>query len=223
MKRLELIDIKAETLDALIITHEHIDHIRGAGPLARRLDIPVYTNSSTLRRGIRALGNLSKPMTLHTGQTITINDLSIETFTKCHDAADPMGLILSSDGVSLGIATDLGRSTRLVEDRLRGSQALVIEFNHDQGMLEDGPYPWELKRRVKGPEGHLSNHQAGDLLRAVAHKDLRLVVLAHISQINNHAQKAFQEAKDTLTGCGLAHTRVLISNQDCPVPMVKLC
>jgi phosphoribosyl 1,2-cyclic phosphodiesterase len=222
IRRLELVEVNPETLDALIITHEHVDHVKGAGPLARLLDIPVYINSSTLRKGLRILGNLSRPITIHTGQTITINDLVIETFTKCHDAVDPMGLIVSSDGMRLGLVTDLGRSTTLVEDRLRSCHALIIEFNHDQRMLEDGPYPWDLKKRIKGSEGHLSNQQAGELLKVVAHKDLRMVILAHLSQINNQTQKAFQEAQDALSRRGLNNTRIVVSYQDYPVSMVEL-
>jgi len=222
IRRLELVEVNPETLDALIITHEHVDHVKGAGPLARLLDIPVYINSSTLRKGLRILGNLSRPITIHTGQTITINDLVIETFTKCHDAVDPMGLIVSSDGMRLGLVTDLGRSTTLVEDRLRSCHALIIEFNHDQRMLEDGPYPWDLKKRIKGSEGHLSNQQAGELLKVVAHKDLRMVILAHLSQINNQTQKAFQEAQDALSRRGLNNTRIMVSYQDYPVSMVEL-
>jgi phosphoribosyl 1,2-cyclic phosphodiesterase len=196
--------------------------MKGAGPLARLLDIPVYINRSTFRKSLKTLGNLSKPMTIHTGQTITINDLSIETFTKCHDTADPMGLVLSSDGSRLGLITDLGRSTQVVEDRLRGCHALIIEFNHDQKMLEDGPYPWEVKRRIRGPEGHLSNQQAGQLLEAIAHKDLDLVILAHISRVNNDELRAFREARDALKRRGLKNTKIMISRQGNPVSMVEL-
>jgi phosphoribosyl 1,2-cyclic phosphodiesterase len=222
MRRLETVKADPKALDALVITHEHVDHMRGAGPLARLLDIPVYINRSTFGKSLRTLGNLSKPMTIHTGQTITIRDLSIETFTKCHDTADPMGLVLSSDGARLGLITDLGRSTRVVEDRLRGCHALIIEFNHDQKMLENGPYPWEVKRRIKGSEGHLSNQQAGELLEAVAHKDLDLVILAHISKVNNDELRAYREARDALTRCGLRNTKIVISRQDNPVSMAEL-
>ena len=222
MRRLETVQADPKALDALVITHEHVDHMRGAGPLARLLDIPVYINRSTFRKSLKTLGNLSKPMTIHTGQTITINDLSIETFTKCHDTADPIGLVLSSDGSRLGLITDLGRSTQVVEDRLRGCHALIIEFNHDQKMLENGPYPWEVKRRIKGPEGHLSNQQAGELLEAVAHKDLDLVILAHISKVNNDELRAFKKARDALTRRGLKNTKILISRQDHPVSMAEL-
>ena len=92
MRRLELVHVDPKAPEALVITHEHVDHMRGAGPLARLLDIPVYINSSTFRKSLKILGNLSKPMAIHTGQTITIKDLAIETFTKCHDTADPIGL-----------------------------------------------------------------------------------------------------------------------------------
>ena len=221
-RRLDLIRVDAKDLDALLITHEHIDHIRGAGPLARQFDISVYINRSTLKRGIRTLGNLPRPVTVHTGQTISINDLLIETFTKCHDAADPMGVVISSDGVRLGMVTDLGRSTGLVEDRLKGCQALIIEFNHDRRMLEEGPYPLELQRRIKGSDGHLSNQQAGELLKALYHEDLGLVILAHLSQANNLPEKAIQEAKKVLGRSGGKKTRIMISHQDYPVPMMEL-
>jgi len=222
MRRLETVKADPKALDALVITHEHVDHMRGAGPLARLLDIPVYINRSTFRKSLRTLGNLSKPMTIDTGQTITIKDLSIGTFTKCHDTADPMGLVLSSDGARLGLITDLGRSTQVVEDRLRGCHGLIIEFNHDQKMLENGPYPWEVKRRIKGPEGHLSNQQAGELLEAVAHKDLDLVILAHISKVNNDELRAYKEARDALRRRGLRNTKIVISRQENPVSMAEL-
>jgi phosphoribosyl 1,2-cyclic phosphodiesterase len=222
IRRLEAIDVNPETLSALIITHEHADHLQGAGPLARLLDIPVYINSPTLKRGIRALGSLSRPVPIHTGQSITINDLLVETFTKCHDGVDPMGVVISSDGTRLGLATDLGRSTTVVEDRLRACHALILEFNHDQKMLDEGPYPLELKRRIKGQEGHLSNHQAGELLSAVAHKHLGVVVLAHLSATNNAPEKAFQAAQDALIRRGLNNTKILISHQDDPISMVEL-
>jgi len=107
-RRLELIEVNPKTLDAMIITHEHTDHVKGAGPLARLLDIPVYINNPTLKKSVKTLGNISKPVAFHTGQSITINDLRVETFTKCHDAADPMGVVISCDGVKVGLITDLG-------------------------------------------------------------------------------------------------------------------
>lgn len=221
-RRLELIEVDPTAIDALVITHEHSDHIKGAGPLSRRLDIPVYINGATLKKGMKILGNISRPVPVRTGQTITIHDLDIESFTKCHDAADPMGLVLASNGQRLGIITDLGRSTHVVEDRVRGCQALVIEFNHDERMLAQGPYPLELKRRIKGTDGHLSNRQAGQLLRNIAHDELNIVVLAHISGKNNDPEKAYAAASRALEACGHQNTRVLLSHQDRPIPILDL-
>lgn len=223
VQRLQRIGARPEGLDALIVTHEHTDHIKGAGPVARRFDLPLYGNRKTLERGRKTLGNLSRPVIVQTGQALTIKDLTIETFTKCHDAADPFGVILSFNGAKIALATDFGRSTQLVEDRLKGCRALIMEFNYDQEMLEDGPYPLELKRRIKGPDGHLSNRQAGDLLRAVSHEDLEFVVLAHLSETNNQPSRAHKEAEDALTQCGLGGgARILISHQDEPGPMIEL-
>ena len=222
IKRLELIDVDPKSIQALIITHEHSDHIKGAGPVARRLDIPVYINRSTLNKGIKTLGNLSRPVTIHTGQTITINDLFVETFTKCHDAVDPMGLVVASNGVRLGLVTDLGRSTRMLEDRLRGCQGLIVEFNHDEGMLEEGPYPLYLKRRIRGPDGHLSNKEGLALLKALLHDDLGVVILAHLSEANNLPEKAFQELETALGRWGRKSPKILLSHQDRPVPLIEL-
>jgi phosphoribosyl 1,2-cyclic phosphodiesterase len=226
---MEHVGVQAGGLDALIITHEHIDHIKGAGPLARRFDLPLYINKKTLEKGLKALGKLPSPVVIESGRTFTVKDISFETFTKCHDAADPVGLILARRAVSstingkrIGLVTDLGRSTRLVEDRLRGCNALIMEFNYDQEMLEQGPYPLDLKRRIKGQDGHLSNIQAGHLLGELSHDNLKCVVLAHLSETNNDPEKAHEEAAKALRRSGHSHVKILISRQDEPGPLIEL-
>jgi phosphoribosyl 1,2-cyclic phosphodiesterase len=219
VKRLEAVGADPGSLDGIVITHEHIDHIRGAGALARRLKIPVYLNSATLRKGAAGLGDIARPVVIRTGQPLTVKDLVVETFTKCHDAADPVGVLLSCQGVRMGLITDLGRSTPVVEARLKGCHALVMEFNHDEGMLERGPYPLEIKRRIRGPDGHLSNGQAKALLKALWHENLAVVVLAHLSQENNLPEKALKMSMGAL---GSARTRVVVSSQETPTHLIQL-
>jgi phosphoribosyl 1,2-cyclic phosphodiesterase len=172
--------------------------------MARRYHLPLYVKARTLENGQKALGRVSELRLVETGESLCINDLVVETFTKCHDAAD------------------LGRSTRLAEERLKGCQALILEFNHDPGMLDEGPYPLHLKRRIKGPDGHLSNPQGGELLRAVSHADLRVVVLAHLSKINNDPEKAHKEAARVLRTCGLGKTDIWVGDRDAAGPMIQL-
>jgi len=222
VRRLEILGVKPDRLNGLIITHEHADHVKSTGPISRRFNIPVYINDSTMQKVRTGIGKIHDHVSFDTGHTIKINDIMIETFTKCHDATDPVGLVVSSNGSRLGIITDAGRSTRLLEDRLRDCTALIIEFNHDEVMLEQGPYPLYLKRRIRGPEGHLSNREAGELLKALMHKELRHVVLAHISEKNNLPEKAMCAASDILKECGMEDIEILVSSQHQPVPMREI-
>lgn len=222
IRRLEGLEVKPVLIDALVITHEHQDHIKSAGPISRRFNIPVYVNDLTMQKVKNGMGRIAGHVPFDTGRSIKINDMMIETFTKCHDATDPVGLVISSNGSRLGIITDVGRRTGLLEDRLKGCRALIIEFNHDEVMLEEGPYPLNLKSRIKGPEGHLSNSEAGELLRIISHKGLRHVVLAHISEKNNLPEKAFCKAREILMKSGLNNIEISISSQDRPVPMLEI-
>ncbi|MCP4575889.1 MAG: MBL fold metallo-hydrolase [Deltaproteobacteria bacterium] len=221
-RRLASVGGSPESLDAIVVTHEHSDHIKGVGVLARRYNLPVYANSETLKRGKKALGKLPSVIPIQTGETLNINHLSLETFTKCHDAADPMGLVVSRNGVRIGLITDMGRSTRLAEDRLRACTALIMEFNYDPTMLSEGPYPLDLKRRIHSSEGHLSNEQAGELLETVSHGNLKWVALAHISETNNDAAKALHAAETVLNRCGLKKTRILVGKQDEALPLIEI-
>ena len=221
-RRLAAVGVLPQSLDAIVVTHEHADHIKGVGVLARRYKLPVYANAQTLARGEKTLGKLPAVVSIQTGETLKINHLSLETFTKCHDAADPMGLVVSNNGVRIGHITDLGRSTRLAEDRLRACSALIMEFNYDPTMLSEGPYPWHLKQRIHSSEGHLSNQQAGELLETISHPELKWVVLAHLSETNNDAAKALQTAQNVLDHCGLTKTRILIGNQDEALPLIEI-
>jgi phosphoribosyl 1,2-cyclic phosphodiesterase len=221
-RRLGAVGVLAQSLDAIVVTHEHSDHIKGVGVLARRFKLSVYANSQTLKSGEKALGKLPAVVPIQTGETLKIKNISVETFTKCHDAADPMGLVLSSNGAKIGLVTDIGRSTRLAEDRLRACTALILEFNYDPTMLSEGPYPLYLKQRINSSEGHLSNEQAGELLETVSHDNLKWVVLAHLSETNNDPAKALHAARTVLDRCGLKQTRVLVGQQDEASPFIRI-
>lgn len=221
-RRLEIIGINVISLDAIIITHEHSDHIKGAGPVSRKYDATVYANRPTINRCTNQLRKTRVNDILETGKSFKINDITIETFAKNHDAADPVGLIVSSNGSRLGIITDVGASTSLLETRLRDCTSVMLEFNHDIEMLENGPYPYYLKKRIRSSYGHLSNEQAGDLLKRLCHKNLNHVVLAHLSEVNNTPEKALTKARESLLECGMDHIQVHVSYQDYPCALLMV-
>lgn len=220
-RRLGLIGVIITSIDGVIITHEHSDHTRGLGPISRKFDSTIYANSPTINRCHNHLKNTRVYDSVNTGDTFIINDITIETFTKSHDAADPVGLIISSNGSRLGILTDVGESTPALEERLQGCTSLMLEFNHDVEMLENGPYPYHLKKRIRGSYGHLSNAQAGDLLKRLSHTRLNNVVLAHLSEVNNTPEKALAQAKASLHECNMGDIPVHVSYQDYPCTLLK--
>ncbi len=221
-RRLGAVGAFPQSLDAIFVTHEHSDHVKGVGVLARRYGLPVYVNSETLKCAEKTLGKLPEVISFQTGETLNIKNLSVETFTKCHDAADPTGLVFRNNGIKIGLVTDMGRSTRLAEDRLRACNALILEFNYDPTMLSEGPYPLDLKRRIHSSEGHLSNQQAGELLEVLSHGGLKCLVLAHLSETNNTPDKALRSARAVLRNCGLKRTRVVVGRQDEASPFIEM-
>ncbi|MEJ2638853.1 MAG: MBL fold metallo-hydrolase [Desulfosarcinaceae bacterium] len=187
-------------LDAILVTHEHTDHIQGVGVLARRYDIPVHISGRTAQAGGARLGKIRKLVHFRCGTTFRIGQLKIHPFTTTHDAADSAGFTVASGGCKAGIATDLGIATELVKNHLDGCRLLVLEANHDPQMLIDGPYPWPLKQRIGGRNGHLSNTQCRDLLGELLHADLKQVILAHLSENNNTPAQALNTVSEALKG-----------------------
>lgn len=185
-RRLDGTPTRANQLDAIIVSHEHSDHVRGVGVLSRRLDLPVYLTQGALEHLPSNVGEPAHIQIFRSGATFQIGDLRIQPFATCHDAREPVGFVIEHEGARLGICTDLGVVTQLVRNRLEGCQALVIESNHDTNLLIDGPYPWHLKQRIRGRHGHLSNTDASELLESLYHSELKTVVLAHLSETNNH-------------------------------------
>ena len=183
--------------DALLLSHEHSDHVSGAGVVARRWGIPVYGTEGTLAGAGRRFGRLPAGTgILSNGSSMKLGPFRLEAFSVAHDAADPSGFVIEWPGGRLGIATDLGHPGPLVRESLSGCTALVLEFNHDEEMLWNGSYPWHLKQRIASSTGHLSNETAASLLDTVLHSGLRVCVLAHLSQENNVPDLAVRASRE---------------------------
>lgn len=205
-------------IDAIVVTHEHNDHIQGVGVLSRRFKIPVYVSSPTLAAAAAPMGKVFAQHSFVCGRAFAVGRLAFHPFATSHDAADPAGFVIGCGGIKIGIATDLGIATGLVRTHLQTCDLLVLEANHDPLMLEQGPYPWPLKQRIKGRSGHLSNQDSRCLLQDLRHDGLRHVVLAHLSEINNTPEMAVAEVSQALSG----RTQLHVALQDKPTPVFGL-
>ncbi|MBN1841623.1 MAG: MBL fold metallo-hydrolase [Deltaproteobacteria bacterium] len=189
-RRLRSRNISPDALDAVVVSHEHGDHIHGVGVMSRRFHLPVYINEPTLAVSRTRLGALHEVRHFQRGASFCIGSLSIHPFSVSHDAADPVGFTIRDGGAKIGIATDLGVATKLVCHHLEGCSLMILEANHDLKMLEEGPYPWHVKQRISSRLGHLSNEASRDLLGAVAGSKLKHVIVSHMSETNNEPGKA---------------------------------
>ena len=188
-----------QDLKAVVISHEHSDHIRGAGIICRKYNIPLYITRETYACAAGKLGKLPVgTVFFDPGTTFRINDIIIIPFASSHDAVESSNFKIMQDQnqkAKLGIATDCGYFTRLMKERLTGCTTLVLESNHDELMLINGPYPWELKQRVKSRHGHLSNIQAVSVISQIIHPGLKRIILAHLSEKNNTPELAEKEMR----------------------------
>jgi phosphoribosyl 1,2-cyclic phosphodiesterase len=181
--RMARLGVSPDQLSAVLVTHEHGDHIKGVGPLARKYRLPVYLTPGTLQQA--KVGELPKAVLIHGYQPFTVGDIQVTPVAVPHDAREPCQYVMESHGHRLGVLTDLGSISSHVAEQYRGCDALVLESNHDSLMLAQGPYPPSLKRRVGSNWGHLNNQQAVNFLHSVHCERLRHIVVAHISEQNN--------------------------------------
>lgn len=194
IRRLDQTPASPNQINGLILSHEHQDHVRGSGTLSRRFDFPVYLSRGTLENLPSQVGTLPQRQIFQTGCSFLVGDLYIHPFAISHDAGEPAGFVIEHEGCRLGICTDLGIATELVKTRLSGCHGLVLEANHDMRLLIEGPYPWELKQRIRSRHGHLSNEDSFNLLETLHHPHLSAVVFAHLSEVNNHPQIVAESA-----------------------------
>lgn len=209
-RRLASADLCPTSLDAILVTHEHSDHIKGVGVLSRRYHLPVYITAATLNAAPQ-IGKLHEVRSIQGGKTFSFNGFDVHPFSLSHDAIDPVGFTIQQNGTKIGIATDLGIATGVVKAHLKGSSLLVLEANHDPDLLLNGPYPWPLKQRIKSRSGHLSNDDAKCLLEEIQHSELQHVVLAHLSDENNTPEAAHQTVQTALDQCG---AKLTVARQD---------
>ncbi len=197
---LSSINIDANTIDYILITHEHIDHIKGAGILSRRYDIPIIANENTWLSMKDKIGEIKDKniKVIYTNRDFNLKDLDIHPFNIYHDAADPIGYIIYYKKFKISIATDTGWVDNNIRNKIKGSNLYLIESNHDVEMLKNGNYPLFLKQRVLSKEGHLSNVDAGETLSEVLSGNGEVVLLGHLSKENNTPNLAYETVKETI-------------------------
>ena len=230
VKRMRARGDDPRTLSAILITHEHSDHVYGLAVLARKFQVPVFMTGAThqawarsLRDDAGELPQLARLEIFSAGRSFHVGDMAITPFTIPHDAADPVGLTFRSEGIKIGVATDLGYMPPNVCHELRGCDVLVIESNHDLEMLRVGPYPWSVKQRVGSPTGHLSNEKLAKFLRTEYDGNASYIVLAHLSEQNNHPELARETAAKALgLRQTLLHNRVVLARQSEPMEAIQL-
>lgn len=212
-----------ESLTAILVTHEHGDHVQGLPLIAHRLGIPIYCNRLTrdileFQQQVRFAGG-----TFETGSSFDIGDIRVDTFSVPHDAQDPVGFLLHTQTGTIGFLTDLGHTTRLVLDRVRAANVLLLEANHDVKLLHDDVRrPWSLKQRILSRHGHLSNESAAAAVEAIVSENLHQLYLGHLSRDCNRPELAYAMVSESLQHVGATHVAVQVTSQDTPSPTLKL-
>lgn len=204
------VGIPVSALDGLLITHEHTDHIKGMEVLVKRFRLPVYARAAAWE-SMEGKCKVPQECRRELGECLDIGAIKIEPFSISHDAADPVGFCFYYKNVKWVIATDLGTITRGAVEALAYADVAVLESNHDLEMLQTGPYPYYLKQRIRGKQGHLSNHDAGKLLAHIPRQRVMEVFLAHLSQQNNRPHLAEGTVRQILqnNGCGVGEEIIL--------------
>ena len=208
-QRLAQRELEPSQIDAILVTHEHSDHINGVGAVARKHGIPVYMTRGTAAQ--EKHGNLTQLHFIDVHDCFSIGDLQIQAYPVPHDAREPVQFVFSDGDVRLGILTDVGSPTQHIVESLNGCDALILECNHDVDMLAKGPYPSYLKQRVGGNYGHLSNAQAGSLLASLDTSSLQHIVAAHISDKNNTEELACEALAQAL---GCSENEIILAEQE---------
>jgi phosphoribosyl 1,2-cyclic phosphodiesterase len=220
-RRLTKIGESADKLDAILISHEHTDHVSALRVLAAQHSLPVYISQST-RQALPWQAEL-RWEDFVPGSAFTVGDIEVTPFSIPHDAADPVAFTLRAEGLKVGLVTDLGYVPELVKQHVRGCQVLVLESNHDPELLKVSPYPWHVKQRVLSRNGHLSNLSTAQFLREDYDGEAQVLILGHLSQMNNLPELARMNAEEALqVRNGSRSPRLLVASQTEPTEMIQV-
>ena len=217
--RAEAIGQTLDDLDAILVTHEHGDHVNGLPVLKKRINVPVFMSEGTRDYLPKKIRDIDGIHTFYSGDTINVGHLKFHSYAVAHDAADPVGYVVQDKDRRLGVAGDMGHVSTLVKQRLRDCHALIVESNYCPDMLLHSPYPAAIRQRINSRQGHLSNPDACSLISSVKHDDLRLIVLTHLSEENNHPDKVLQMATRAMNG---SKAQIHVAWQDKPTPLFSL-
>jgi len=223
---LENIERKIEEIDAIIVTHEHSDHVQSLGNASKKFNIPVYTNYETLEAMPKQKEKISQEnqKLFEIGKEFKIGDLAINPFSIPHDAANPCGFNIYNNRAKLTVATDLGHIDNTLISNMKGSSFVLLEANYDPEILKCSRYPFHLKQRISGPLGHLSNSTAGKTISELSKTDLKEVMLGHLSKENNFPELAYQTVIEELqeNNVDLNELRLSVASRYNPSKMIKI-
>ena len=221
--RLDSIGIDIDDVQAVCFTHEHHDHYQGLKTMLKRTNIKPYANTGTASGIDARLSGTEIPWNIFTtGSDFSIGDINIHPFQVCHDAYEPVGYVLKTEDIKIGIVTDMGIITELVKDYLKDCDALILESNHDTELLVNSSRPWSLKQRISGNQGHLSNTQTSELLKAISSSRLQHLFLAHLSSDCNCPDIAHQTISKTLELLNHQHVCVHVTQQKTTTELIHI-
>lgn len=224
-KALCKINVDVSKIDAIFVTHEHIDHVKGVGVISRKYNIPIYANSLTWVAMMKTIGKIKEEnIRIITDSCVTIKDMNIINYKTSHDAASPCGYSLESSQKKVCITTDLGFVTKEIETILKDADVILLECNHDIEMLKFGPYPYVLKRRILSNIGHLSNDDCGKTIVEISNGKYKRIILGHLSKTNNYPDLAYQTVVNILNENGIdinKNISLTIAKRDMPSSYIE--